>query len=45
MINVRKKNEEIVYINTNIDFPREMNENKMIKFIVFKFQNLQKVSN
>ena len=45
MINVRKKNEKIVYINANVDFPWEINENKMIEFVVFKFQNLQEVSN
>ena len=45
MINVRKKNEEIVYINANVDFPRKINENKIIEFIVFKSQDLQKIFN
>ena len=45
MINVRKKNEKIVYINANVDSSQKMNEKKMIEFVVFKFQSLQKVSN
>ena len=41
----QKKNKEIVYVNTNVGSSRKINKNKMIEFVVFKFQNLQKISN